>query len=279
MWKSEILYSNIRLALKGEIVCRKKTPYQYIEILKTERFGNVLFLDGTIQTTEKDEFIYHEMLTHLAMLLHSCPRKVLIIGGGDGGILRETLKYAVVQEAVLVEIDEKVIELSKKYFKNICKKSFEDRRSKVIIEDGAKFIKRCSKKFDVVIIDSPDPIGKAKVLFSPRFYKDISSVLEEKGVMIRQTGSTILQGRELKKNWQILKNIFPYVWIHLISVPTYIGGFFSLTVASKGVNLLSLSPKILKQRIRKFNLKTKYYNSDLHFASAVLPEYVKEQLR
>jgi len=193
MWCTETLYPDIKISLRGKLIHKEKTSYQNLKIYKTERFGNLLLLDGAIQTTEKDEFIYHEMLTHTVMLLHPEPREVLIIGGGDGGILKEVLKYKSVKRAHLVEIDERVIEISKKYLKNICQKAFQDKRVKIIIEDGAKFIKETSEKFDIIIIDSPDPVGVAKVLFSHKFYKDNFAHLTEEGLMIRQTGSTILQ--------------------------------------------------------------------------------------
>lgn len=278
MWCTEMLYPDVRISLKGKLLYKEKTPYQDLRIYKTERFGNLLLLDGAIQTTEKDEFIYHEMLTHTVMLIHPQPKRVLIIGGGDGGILKEVIKYKDVESIYLVEIDKRVIEISQKYLKTICQNAFEDKRVNIIIEDGAKFVKKTKEKFDIVIVDSPDPVGVAKVLFSSKFYKDIFNCLKKDGLMIRQTGSTILQENELEENWRILNRIFPYVWIHLIATPTYIGGFFSLTVASKKIDLFKIDIDKLEKKFNRLKIKTKYYNPYLHIASSVLPEYIREKL-
>ena len=278
MWCTETLYPDVKISLKGKLLYKEKTPYQDLKIYKTERFGNLLLLDGAIQTTEKDEFIYHEMLTHTVMLIHPQPKRILIIGGGDGGILKEVIKYKDVESIYLVEIDKRVIEISQKYLKTICQKAFEDKRVNIIIEDGAKFVKKTKEKFDIVIIDSPDPVGVAKVLFSSKFYKNIFNCLEKDGLMIRQTGSTILQKSELEDNWKILNRIFPYVWIHLIATPTYIGGFFSLIVASKKIDLFKIDIDKLEKKFNRLKIKTKYYNPYLHIASSVLPEYIRRKL-
>jgi len=278
MWCTETLYPDVKISLKGKLLYKEKTPYQDLKIYKTERFGNLLLLDGAIQTTEKDEFIYHEMLTHTVMLIHPQPKRILIIGGGDGGILKEVIKYKDVESIYLVEIDKRVIEISQKYLKTICQNAFEDKRVNIIIEDGAKFVKKTEEKFDIVIIDSPDPVGVAKVLFSSKFYKNIFNCLEKDGLMIRQTGSTILQKSELEENWKILNKIFPYVWIHLIATPTYIGGFFSLTVASKKIDLFKIDIDKLEKKFNRLKIKTKYYNPYLHIASSVLPEYIRRKL-
>lgn len=279
MWHSEAIYPDIKLQLKGELLYRKKTLYQNLKLYKTDRFGKILMLDNAIQTTEGDEFIYHEMLTHPVLLLHPKPQKVLIIGGGDGGILREVLKYKSVKLAYLVEIDKNIIEISKKYLKSICKNSFQDKRTKIIFDDGAKFIKKTKEKFDVIIIDSPDSVGPAKVLFSKGFYKDIFSALAENGLMIRQTGSTTLQKEVLKSSWKILNDIFPFVWTHLTAIPTYIGGFFSLTAASKKIDLFKTDIAYLEKKIKALKIKTDYYNPYIHIASAVLPEYIRRMLK
>ena len=279
MWAFETLYPDIKLGLKGELIYKEKTAYQDMKIYRTEKYGNAFFIDGAIQTTEKDEFIYHEMMTHPVMLLHPNPKKVLIIGGGDGGILREVLKYRSVKEAVLVEIDERVIDLSKKYLKSICKNSFNDKRTDVVIADGAEFAEKTEKKFDIVIIDSPDPVGVATILFSQKFYKTISSLLTEKGLIIRQTGSTTTQEKELRKNWKILTKIFPNLWLHLVAIPTYIGGFFSLTAGSFSLNLLNEDMSEIEKKFRQLEIKTRYYNPYIHMASALLPEYVREIIR
>jgi spermidine synthase len=279
MWYFETLYPEVKLGLKGKLLYKKKTPFQDLRIYATSKFGNTLVLDGATQTTEKDEFIYHEMLTHPVMLLHPKPQKILIIGGGDGGILREVLKHKSVKQVYLVEIDRDVIETSKRYLKSICKNSFQDKRVKIVVSDGAKFVRTTSEKFDIVIVDSPDPVGVARVLFSEKFYKDINSILNKDGLTIRQTGSTFLQIDELKSNWRMLRKIFSYVWIHLVAIPTYIGGFFSITCASKKIDISKVGFKFLNRRFRKLKINTKYYNPSIHLASIATPEYIRRNLK
>jgi len=276
MWVFEGLYPDIKIGLKGELIYKKKSSFQDLRIYKTPFFGNVLMLDGAIQTTQKDEFIYHEMLTHPLVLSHPKPDKVLVIGAGDGGIIRELLKHKNIKKVVLVEIDEEVINLSKKYLKTICKSSFSDKRVEVGIADGAKYLKETKDKFDIAIVDSPDPIGVAKVLFTKKFYTDIYNVLNENGMLIRQTGSSFLQSKELKENYKIFKNIFPEILAQVCAIPTYIGGFFTLLVGAKGVTPLDIDYKKLNKKFNKLNLKTKYYNPEIHFASFALPNYLKE---
>lgn len=277
MWAYEKLYPDIETGIEGELLFEKKTPYQDLKIYQTSILGRVLFLDGTIQTTEKDEFIYHEMLTHPLLLAHPNPEKVLIIGAGDGGVLREVLKHDI-KKAVLVEIDEDVITFSKKYLPSICAGAFEDKRVETIIDDGAKFAAESKEKFDVIIVDSPDPVGVAKVLFSIKFYKDIYNCLTEDGMMIRQTGSTMFQPRELPENYTIVKNIFPIVIPQIAAIPTYVGGFFSFIIGSKKVNFKTIAYNIIEEKYNKLNLNTKYYNPDIHFAGVILPNYIKKGL-
>ena len=277
MWFYENLHPDVKIGIKGKIIYRKKTPYQDMQLYSTPEFGKMLTLDGAIQTTEKDEYIYHEMLAHPVMLTHPNPKKILIIGGGDGGVLREVLKYRI-EKGYLVEIDKEVIETSKKYLTKICRKSFEDKRLNVIIDNGANFVKNTKEKFDIIIIDSPDPIGPAKILFSRNFYLRTYSCLSNTGIMIRQSGSTTLQADELKSNYKTLKKIFPIVQVQLTAIPTYTGGFFSFIIASKSINPKEISAKEIDKKIDKLNLKTKYYNSEVHIGSMGLPVYVRRLL-
>lgn len=273
-WYYEALYPDIKIGLKGKPLYQRRTPFQDMKIFKNPRFGNVLVLDGAIQTTQNDEFIYHEMLSHPVLFAHPNPKKVLIIGAGDGGVLREALKHRV-KEVVLVEIDRAVIDLSKKYLPSISNGSFKDKRVRVLIGDGAKFVAETKEKFDVIIVDSPDSVGPARVLFSKNFYKNIYSRLAKKGLMIRQSGSTVLQVGVLKENYHLLKRIFPYVSAQVVAIPTYIGGFFSFLIASKKVNPIRVPRKNVEARYKKLNLKTKYYNPQIHFASLALPNYIR----
>lgn len=275
MWTFETLFPNIKLGLQGKLIHKRKTPYQDLKIYDTPCLGKALVLDGNTQTTEKDEFIYHEMMTHPVLSVHPKPEKVLIIGAGDGGILREALKYPTVKEACMVEIDEDVITASKKYLPFISNGAFEDKRAKIIIGDGARFAAQTKEKFDIAIIDSPDPAGPAKVLFSKKFYQNIFAILKNDGIMIRQTGSTLLQPQEVRDNYKLLSGIFASCAIQIAAIPTYIGGFFSFVIASKKINLNSVPYKKIARQYAKLNLKTKYYNPDIHFAGLKLPNYLK----
>lgn len=269
MWFYETIHSEVKLGIRGKTLYKKKTSHQDCRIYQTKDFGKVLLLDGAIQTTEADEYIYHEMLTHPLLLAHPNPKSVLVIGGGDGGVLREIFKHPL-REVVMVEIDKQVIQLAKKYLPKICKGSFSDKRLGLIIDDGAKYIKETPKKFDVVIIDSPDPIGPAKILFSRQFYQDVSKVLNPNGIMIRQTGSTFLQPDVVKNNYRRVKKIFPKAFLQLAAVPTYIGGFFSFIIGSKKIDFSKISKHQIRKKYLKLNLKTKYYNPDIQLASLQL---------
>mgnify|MGYP001102310097 CR=1 FL=1 len=277
VWFYESLFPLVRLGLKvKKTIVSENSRFQKIKILDTYEFGRVLVLDGVVQTTERDEFIYHEMLSHLPLLSHPHPERVLIIGGGDGGILREVLKHPV-KKVFLVEIDKKVIALSKTYLPVICRNSFNDRRANIIIDDGANFIKEWKGKFDVVIIDSSDPIGPAKVLFSSKFYQRVSNALSNNnGIFAQQTGSSFLQREEFPYVYEKLKKVFPFVSIFLTAVPTYVGGFFSLMFASKGIDPLKIRLSEIERRYKNLKLKTRYYNPKIHHASFVLPTYIKE---
>ncbi|HBG61640.1 MAG: spermidine synthase [Omnitrophica WOR_2 bacterium GWF2_38_59] len=278
MWIYESLYPDIKIGLTGQLLYKTKTPFQDVRIYDTDRFGKLLLIDGAIQTTEKDEFIYHEMITHPVLLMHSNPKNILIIGGGDGGVLREVLKHNI-KKVTLVEIDEEVINLSKKFFPTLSRGAFNDQRVNIVIQDGARFIRKTKETFDIVIIDSPDPVGAAKALFSKNFYIGISSALKENGIMIRQTGSTIVQDGVLKKNYKLLKAIFPYLAVEIAAIPTYIGGFFSFTIASKSINPHKVQYKTVLKMFENLDLKTKFYNPEIHFASMQLPNYVIEDLQ
>ena len=221
--------------------------------------GKVLFLDGLVQTTEKDEFFYHEMLVHPPMMTHPEPRKVLVIGGGDGGCVREILKHRTVESVDVVEIDELVVEASLKYLPTISSK-MKDKRVKIIYEDGIKYVRKGEKKYDVVIIDSTDPVGCARGLFEKPFYEDLFKSLTEYGVMCEQTGSPFFSPKFFK---EVQKNIkssgFKFVMPYIYPIPSYPGGLWSFTLASKFFN-----PLDIKTEERLKDIKTKYYDKDVH---------------
>ncbi|MBI4709065.1 MAG: polyamine aminopropyltransferase [Candidatus Portnoybacteria bacterium] len=276
--ESASLYKTVKLglAIKRKIFS-KKTPYQKIEIVDSLGFGKVLFIDGLVQTTQADEFIYHEMISHVPLLLHPNPKKVLIIGGGDGGVLREVLKHPV-KEAIMVEIDQDVIRACERFMPEISEGAFQNKNAKIIIDDGFKFVKNQKDAFDLIIVDSCDPLGPAKKLFNPEFYKNVYLALKKEGVAVFQSGSTFMQQKELRAFFEKNKSYFPFVRMYLTAIPTYEGGFYGFTLVSKKINPDKEGLAAVEKKFKNLNLKTKYYNPQIHFASFVLPNYIKDYL-
>lgn len=269
---SSIPYNTVGIKI-GFKIKRKldstKSPFQKIEIYDTFSFGRALFLDGILQTIEKDEFIYHEMLCHLPLFSHPNPKRVLIVGGGDGGALEEVLKHKI-EKVWLVEIDKKVIEFSQKYLFSISKGAFEDKRTEIIIGDGKEFIKNYQNFFDVIILDLSEPLGPAKDLISLKFYRRLKKTLKKNGLISVQSGSFDAQPKLVALIYKRLKKIFPSVKIHRAFVPSYVGEW-GFTIASEN-DLEKLSFKNLEKKFKKLNLNLKYYSPEIHFASGVLPK-------
>lgn len=271
---TEDLYKkyNQNIAIEKKVV-EKNSLYQNILIFDSKYFGRVMTLDKVVQITEHDHHGYSEMLTHVPILSHGNIKKVLIIGGGDGAIAAEVLKYKEIEEISICEIDEEVINLSKIYLKKINKGSLNNSRVNIIIKDASKLIENKDFKnyFDLIIADRPDPIGPGKNLFKIKFYENIKNILSERGIAVFQTGVPFFQGKELKITNQYLKNTFKLSGTYLTVVPTYIGGYMALTWASKKTDM-SKNISINK------NLNTEYYTSDIHRASFILPNWIKKIL-
>jgi spermidine synthase len=253
-----------------------KSIYQKIDFYDTYSFGKILTLDGILQTSEKDEFVYHEMMCHIPMFLHKNPKKVLIIGGGDGGSLEEILKHNV-EEVKMVEIDEKVVELSKKYLPSISKNAFKDKRAELIIGDGKAFIEKNINAFDVIVLDLSDPEGPAKELISLDFYKNVKKCLKDGGVLSIQSGSFSTQPKLVSTIYNRIKKVFPFYEIHRGVVFSYQAGEFSFIIASKE-NINSIKKNQLEKRFKKSKLNLKYFSPDMYFSSKVLPKFIKETL-
>ncbi|OGX39926.1 MAG: spermidine synthase [Omnitrophica WOR_2 bacterium RIFCSPHIGHO2_02_FULL_68_15] len=278
-WFAETLHRSVRqmLAVRRPIAT-VTTGFQRMQILDTEAYGRALVLDGVVQTTERDEHIYHEMMTHVPLIAHPRPRRVLVIGGGDGGIAREVLRHPTVEAVTMVEIDPDVIKACKRHLPNICGRAFSDRRLQVIVEDGAKFVRTTDQRFDVAIVDSPDPIGPATVLFAMEFYRNVARVLRGPGIMVRQTGSLFLQPTEIVEADRRLRRVFAHVAPYVAAIPTYIGGFFGFLLASNQVQPLRATPAQLETRYRRARLACQYYNPAIHRACFALPASVRARL-
>ncbi len=261
------------------VLHKNRTPFQDVLIVDTIAFGKMLLLDGIVQTTEKDEFVYHEMMAHVPMRTHEDPQKILIIGGGDGGILREVLRYPVVTSATVVEIDEHVIGLSKKYLPGLSNGAFDQDRTKLLIADGDEYLKDADDRFDIVIVDSSDPVGPSDILFSEQFYRRIHQVLAPGGIFVAQTGSLHEQAKEQHRAHDILSGIFRYTAFYTYAVPTYVGGLFSSIFCSDAVNPKQTTLASLNERCQNSPLKTHYYSPGIHVGAFHIPPFLKRHLR
>jgi spermidine synthase len=260
-----------------ELLFEGATPYQKVQIFATKRWGKVLVLDGIVQTTEKDEFVYHEMLTHVPMFACANPRRAMIVGGGDGGILREVLKHDI-EHVDMVEIDRTVVDYCITHMPtlNDAGAIYKDPRAELVIEDAFEFIKREKRKYDVIMVDSTDPVGAAEVLFSNTFYDLCRSALNPGGVLSLQDGVVFLQPDESRQSMQLLRKLGLKARCYAIAVPTYYGGNMTLGLASDTLEALQPDLTTIEARFRKANFKTVHYTPELHCASFVLPRWMQE---
>ncbi|MDZ7612089.1 MAG: polyamine aminopropyltransferase [Candidatus Moranbacteria bacterium] len=265
IWFQEELFSNVKQCFSvSEVICDTKSNFQDIKIFETKEFGKVLALDGIVQASEKDEFIYHESITHIPLFEHHNPQNVLIVGGGDGGAVREVTKHASVKLIHLVEIDQAVIDCASKHLPFLSENSLKDKRVSIFNKDAFEFIGKKENFYDIIIVDAPDPIGVAKRLFLDSFYKKAYEALKNGGIAIFQSGSFFLQNSESKKTRSNLLNHFNMVENIMISLPTYYGGYFLLLMAKKGLN--QEKPNDIKKKIKRSNFKTNCYDEQFHFS-------------
>jgi spermidine synthase len=254
----------------------KRSQYQMVEIVDTEGFDRMLFLDNLVQLSTKHEAVYHEMLVHPAMLSCLAPKKVLILGGGDGGALREVLKHSVT-EVFLVDIDKDVIEASKKYLPSVSQHAFNDPRARVIVADGLKFISQHKEYFDCIIFDLSDPDNEVSSrMFERRFFEKAKRVLKQDGVFSAQTG--YLTEDFGKKARMELQKSFPFFVVRRAYVGSFREGEQTFSLGSKKVNLAAISLATIRKRFERAKLATTYYSPEIHAASTVLPRYLMENI-
>jgi spermidine synthase len=278
-WLRETLFPDIGQSFRVEkILYRDKTALQDLVIFENPVMGRMLALDGVIQTTERDEFVYHEMLMHVPILAHGAARRVLIVGGGDGGCLREAMKHRKIEQAVLVEIDPGVIALSRQWLPSLSEGAFDDPRARIVIADGARFVKETAERFDVVIIDSTDPHGPGAVLFTAEFYGDCKSCLNPGGILATQSGVPFLQPGELRDSRVRLARHFRDAGCYLAAVPSYYGGVMALGWATDDSALRDLPLETLAERFGASGIATRYYNPEIHRAAFALPNFVRALL-
>ncbi len=276
LWYTENHTDEVRFSIKvDEHIYSNKSEFQKIDVFKSKEFGTFFTLDGLMMVTEKDEFIYHDMITHVAMATNPNIKKVLVIGAGDGGTVRELTRYETIEQIDLVEIDEEVVKVCKKFLPLTASK-LSDSRVNEYYEDGLKFVRTTENKYDLIIVDSTDPFGPGEGLFTSEFYGNCYKALSEDGILINQHESPYYEyfANGMKRAHKRIKDIFPVAEVYQAHIPTYPSGHWLFGFASKKFKPLDFDAK----KWNDLGLKTKYYNTDIHKGSFALPNYVKEML-
>ncbi|MBI0432732.1 polyamine aminopropyltransferase [Roseomonas sp. KE0001] len=281
-WVNETLYPEWgqRFQVKRELA-RVQSDFQDIMIFESYTHGRVMLLDGVVQITEKDEFVYQEMLAHVPLLAHGDARRVLIIGAGDGGVLKRVLQHRNVEKAVMVEIDGEVIRLCKEHLPDIGGEAWNDPRAEVIVGDGIDYVRKApAGSFDVVIVDSTDPIGVGEVLFTDEFYANAARLLSDRGLIVNQCGVPIMQAEELAETSVRRGKAFPDIWAYVAAVPTYVGGFMTLGWAAKDATLRQVDSATLRDRAEAAGIlgRTEYWTPEIHAGAFNLPPYISRHL-
>lgn len=277
LWFSEFHTKSVKLSIKvDKQLYSGQSDFQRIDVFESEEFGRFLTLDGYMMLTEKDEFIYHEMIVHVPMAVNPDIKNVLIIGAGDGGALRELTRYKTVEKIDLVEIDEQVVEVCKKYLpKTAC--GFDDNRVNVHFQDGLKFVRRCENEYDLIIVDSTDPFGPGEGLFTKEFYGNCCNALTENGIMVNQCESPFYSEDRMamQRAHKRIVESFPVSKVYQAHIPSYPSGHWLFGFASKKYHpVKDFDPK----RWQALGIKTRYYNTALHAGAFALPNYVQELL-
>jgi spermidine synthase len=278
IWVNESLYPEWgqRFRVKRAL-SRVRSAFQDIFVFESFTHGRVMLLDGVVQITEADEFVYQEMLAHVPLLAHGAAANVLIIGAGDGGVLRRVLMHRNVQRAVMVEIDGEVIRLAKEFLPGIGGEAWNDPRAQVIVGDGIDYVKRApDASFDVIIVDSTDPIGVGEVLFTDDFYANCARILTARGLVVNQCGVPFMQADELRDTSARRARFFPHVTAYVAAVPTYVGGFMTLGFAAKDAGLSAVPVAEVQRRADAAGIlgTTRYWTPEIHVGAFNLPPYV-----
>lgn len=277
-WTRENLHRDYAQSLRvDEVLYDSKTDHQRLKVFTNGTFGRVLTLDDVVQVTEGDNFIYHEMMTHVPILAHGAARRVLIIGGGDGGMAREVLRHETVEHVTMVEIDAGVVDFSKEYLPMLSAGAFDDPRLDLVIADGAEFIRQTAVGYDVIIVDSTDPVGPGEVLFTDTFYGHAKRALAQDGILVTQNGVPFLQGAELTNTMRAFRALFVDATCYLATIPTYAGGPMAFGWGTDGL-ARSTPPDVIRGRFEASGIATDYYTPEVHVAAFALPGYVARLL-
>ncbi len=276
LWFSEFHTKNVKLSIKvDKQLFSAQSDFQRIDVFDSKEFGRFLTLDGYMMLTEKDEFIYHEMITHVPMAVHPHAENILVIGAGDGGVVRELTKYDTVKNIDVVEIDEMVIEVAKKYLPFTASK-FDDPRVHIFYQDGLKFVRKIENEYDLIIVDSTDPFGPGEGLFTKEFYGNCFKALKEDGIMVNQHESPFYHDDAvaMQRAHKRIVESFDKCRVYQAHIPTYPSGHWLFGFATKKYNPLD----VRADEWNSLGIKTKYYNTKLHKACFALPNYVQELL-
>ena len=278
-WLTETLYDDVRLSIKIErVVFDSQTEHQRLVVADSRRFGRMFSLDGVTQLTMADEAVYHEMLAHVPILAHGAVTDVGIVGGGDGGLVEEVLKHPGIERVTIAELDAGVIDFARTYLPDLGRGAFDDPRVSIVLGDGAEFVATTDRRFDVLVVDSTDPIGPGASLFTPTFYAACARVLRPGGIVVTQNGVPFFQPDELGSSLRSLRATFADVTCYLGVVPTYIGGFMAFGWATdepahRGVPLETLEDRFTAAGLAD---RTRYYTPEVHRAAFALPRFIRD---
>ncbi|MCF6180325.1 MAG: polyamine aminopropyltransferase [Geopsychrobacter sp.] len=278
IWYTEKHGENVGITLKvKETLFSGKSEFQQLDILDTLEYGRMMLLDGLVMCTERDEFVYHDMIVHPAMFVHPDPKQVLVIGGGDGGSIREIVRHPGVELATLCEIDGLVVEKSVELLPSLASAiDGQHPRVKLHIDDGLAYIRAHQNLFDIILVDSTDPIGPAVGLFEKDFYQLVSGALKDDGIMVAQSESPFYHAEIQKNMFDNLRSVFPIVEMYQAFIPTYPSGLWSFAFASKKYHPVQ---DFNSERAAKRNFHTKYYNEELHLGAFMLPTFVRDNIK
>lgn len=274
LWYTEKQTPNVGITCKiSQTLHTEQTQFQDMAVIDTEQFGRMLVLDGMVMTTIQDEFVYHEMISHVGLNTHPNPENVLVIGGGDGGAIREIVKNPKVKKATLVEIDGRVIEISKQYLPEIASALTGNPKVEVIVDDGIAHMRNQKGVYDVILVDSTEPIGPAEGLFALEFYRDVYAALKDDGLMVAQTESPFFNADLIRRVFKDIGQVFPIAKLYLAAIPTYPSGLWSFTMGSK-----RWDPELVDES-KISAVETKYYTPEIHKSVFRLPKFVQDLLK
>jgi spermidine synthase len=281
-WLPETLFDDLGFRMTYEVervLYELQTEHQHLVLFEHPFFGKMLMLDGATQVTTRDEFVYHEMMTHVPIFAHGSAKEVLIVGGGDCGIAEEVLKHKSVKRLTQVEIDASVVEFSKEHFPEFTKPVLADKRFDLVIDDGMNYVAETDRRFDVIIVDSTDPQGPGKVLFSSKFYAACKRCMAKGAVMVTQNGVPIFQAGELTAGITKFRRLFADGTCYVAAIPTYVGGHMAMGFATDNAKLRRASVKTIADRYRKAgSFATRYWTPEVHVAAFALPRFIAEKV-